>query len=798
MWGRTNMPVQTLPTQSQVNFSPPVAGINFTAIFLSIFFLAIFLVAGAVAYFILFTLYKNRKREERSLKSVLLEVAVSQGNDIKIDAMEQFFSSLNSIRKGGWKQRFDIQPVISFELVARQEDIRFYVWCPKKLEDLIEKQIHGAYPEAEVKVVEEYNIFNETGKVAYKSYQLKKANFYPLKTFKDLATDPLSSLTSALAKMGPGEAAAIQVVISPAEVPWQKEGKAFISATKKQESDPEKAKFSVGGKTLEAVENKVSKPGFATSIRVVVVAESEESAKAHLGNISSAFEQFNGELNGLGGRKITRKPMFMEDFLYRYQPMYNLRGNRISVLSSEELATIFHFPNKQVTTPHIFWVTAKTAPAPSEIPTAGLYLGVSSYRGVKRPVYIGNEDRLRHLYIIGKTGTGKSEFLKQMILQDINEGKGLCFMDPHGDAVEEILELIPPERAEDVIYFNPSDTTRPVGLNLLEAKTEDQKHFAATAVINMMYKLFDPYKTGIVGPRFEHAVRNAMLTAMSVDETSFVEVMRILTDARYVQEILPHVQDPIVRRYWTDQIAQTSDFHKSEVLDYITSKFGRFVTNKLIRNIIGQSKSSFDLREIMDTGKILLINLSKGTLGEENSNFLGLILVPRILMAAMSRADTAKENRRDFYLYVDEFQNFATPDFAVILSEARKYRLGLTVANQFIGQVEEEVKNAIFGNVGTIISFRVGVTDASYLSHEFTPVFNEDDLLSVERYHAYMRTIVNNEPVPPFSIDTTKDIQTEKEKANKRVAEIIKEMSRLRYGKDSRLVEAEITRRAKL
>jgi hypothetical protein len=385
-----------------------------------------------------------------------------------------------------------------------------------------------------------------------------------------------------------------------------------------------------------------------------------------------------------------------------------------------------------------------------------------------------------------------------MILQDINEGKGICFMDPHGDAVEQILELIPPDRAEDVIYFDPSDTERPMGLNLLEAKTEDQKHFAATAVINLMYKLFDPYKTGIVGPRFEHAVRNAMLTAMSVEETSFVEVHRILTDEKYVQEILPKVTDPIVRRYWTDQIAQTSDFHKSEVLDYITSKFGRFVTNKLIRNIIGQPKSSFDLREVMDTGKILLINLSKGRLGEENSNFLGLILVPRILIAAMSRADVPIEQRRDFFLYVDEFQNFATPDFAVILSEARKYRLGLTVANQFIGQVEEEVKAAIFGNVGTIVSFRIGVTDANYLTHEFQPVFSEEDLLNVEKYHAFVKTIVNNEPVPPFSIDTTKDLSIEKEKANKEIAEVIKGMSRLRYGKDARLVDAEITRRAKL
>jgi len=313
-----------------------------------------------------------------------------------------------------------------------------------------------------------------------------------------------------------------------------------------------------------------------------------------------------------------------------------------------------------------------------------------------------------------------------------------------------------------------------------------------------MYKLFDPYKTGIVGPRFEHAVRNAMLTVMSEEGTTFVEVMRALTDSRYVQELLPKVEDPIVRRYWTDQIAQTSDFHKSEVLDYITSKFGRFVTNKMIRNIIGQSKSSFSFREVMDQGKLLFINLSKGELGEENSSFLGLILVPRILMAAMSRTDIPEEQRRDFYLYVDEFQNFATPDFAQILSEARKYRLALCVANQFIGQIDDEVRNAIFGNVGTLITYRVGVSDAQYLAHEFAPVFSEDDLLNIERYHVYIKTIVRNEPVPPFSMSIEKDMQEWRSQKNPKVAEIIKEMSRLKYGRDIRLVEEEITKRARL
>ena len=409
-----------------------------------------------------------------------------------------------------------------------------------------------------------------------------------------------------------------------------------------------------------------------------------------------------------------------------------------------------------------------------------------------------DDDRRRHTYIIGKTGVGKSELLKQMALQDINEGKGIAFVDPHGDAIEDILRLIPPQRAEDVILFDPSDTQRPMGLNMLEAQTEEEKHYIVSSIVGLMYKLYDPNKTGIIGPRFEHAIRNAMLTVMSEKGSTFIEVVRALTDANFVQELLPKVQDPIIRRYWTDQIAQTNDFHKSETLDYIVSKFGRFVTNKMMRNIIGQSESSFDFRKVMDEGKILLVNLAKGKIGEENSSFLGLVLVPKILVAAMSRQNMPQEQRRDFYLYVDEFQNFATPDFAQILSEARKYKLNLIVANQFIGQMDEEVKNAIFGNVGTIMAFRVGVTDANYLQHEFQPVFTEADLINVDVHNAFVKTIVGNEPVAPFSIDTTKDMAQEKAKENPRVAELIKELSRLKYGKEVTSLEVEIAQRARL
>jgi len=759
------------------------------------------LAAAALTAYILIIYLRWKNREDRSLDMALLHVALPRDNEVKIDAAEQFFASLSTISSGGegFFKQLETPDHLTFEIVATSGDIRFYVSTPRELKDLVEKQIHGAYPGAEVKEVSEYNIFSKQGTVEFASLKLAKEDHKPIKIYKDLPTDPLSSLTAGLAKMGPGEGAMVQFMVYPAKDSWAEAGRSYISSTKKKESNPEEAKYNVEAKTLEAIENKVSKPGFETEIRIVVSAQSKPVAKMHLDNIKSSFSQFNSPHNKFTSNKIRFKGMFMLDVIYRYLPMLNIkRFKRSAVLSSEELATIFHFPNKTIETPHIKWLNAKRAPAPANMARTGMYIGKSVYRGMERPVFLDDEDRARHIYIIGKTGVGKSEQLKSMAIQDIRAGKGICVMDPHGDLIEDLLPLIPPERAEDVIHFDPSDTDRPMGMNLLEAKTEEQKHFIANSIIGLMYKLYDPMKTGIIGPRFEHAVRNAMLTVMSDQGATFVEIVRVLTDANYVQKLLPKVQDPVVRRYWTDQIAQTSDFHKSEVLDYIVSKFGRFVTNKTMRNIIGQSKSAFDFRNVMDEGKILLINLSKGALGEENSQFLGLVIVPKILVAAMSRVDMPRQQRKDFYLYVDEFQNFATPDFAQILSEARKFKLSLCVANQFIGQVEEEVKNAVFGNVGTLMSFRVGVTDANYLQHEFQPTFNESDLINIERFHSYMKTIVNNEPVPPFSVDLTRDLAAEQRASNSKIAEAIKKLSRLKYGRAREVVEAEINQRAQL
>ncbi|MFA5796392.1 MAG: DUF87 domain-containing protein, partial [Candidatus Shapirobacteria bacterium] len=672
--------------------------------------------------------YRWRDREKRSLQMVTLLIGIPQENEVKIEAMESILGSLSSIYKSAkfkFLQTFLAQPNLSLELVGTSEDIKFYVCTPKKYQELVEKQIYSVYAGANVSEVDEPNIYCENGKVEYAWLGLKKREYYPLKTYREIPTDLLSSMTSTLSKLSPGEAMAIQVVISPSDGKWAKNGKSFISGTKKSESNPEKASYKVDARQLEAVEMKCSKAGFEADIRIISVAGSEEIAKTNIANIKACFSALESPWNKLSSRKIRFKGMFMEDFIYKYPTIFWSKHK--TILSTDELATIFHFPNKTVETPNIYWLKAKKAPQPVDSPQEGMYIGDNVYRGMTKKFCMQPVDRQRHFYIVGQTGVGKSWLLADMALQDIKAGRGVCFIDPH-DTYESILERIPPERVEDVIYFDPSQTNRPMGFNVMECDREDQKDFVTSSIINLMYKLYDPYKTGIVGPRFEHAIRNIMLTVMSEPGATFIEIVRCLTDPSYVQMMLPKVKDPMVRRYWTDQIAQTNDFHKSEVLDYIVSKFGRFITNTMMRNIIGQSVSSFNFRQAMDEGKILIINLAKGTIGEENSAFLGLVLIPKILIAAMSRQDIPEEKRRDFYLYVDEFQNFATQDFAVILSEARKYHLNLCVANQFVSQMDDEVKNAVFGNVGTIASFRVGIADAGFLIRQFQPEFSEHDL----------------------------------------------------------------------
>ncbi len=740
--------------------------------------------------------YRWRDREEASLKLVTLLIAVPQDNEVKIDAMEQIINAISSMYKSAkfkFLQTLHSQAVASLEIVGTNEDIRFYVSIPANYQDLIEKQIYSVYAGADIQVVDEPNIFCENGSVEYAWLSLKKISHYPLKTYKEIPTDPLASITSALSKLNKDEAVAIQFVISPTDGTWSKAGRSFISATKKSESNPEKASYKVDARQLEAIETKCGKPGFETAIRIVSVAGSQEIAKMNLSNIKASFGHLESPWNKLSSKKIRFKNLFMDDFIYKYQVIFWQKHK--TILSSDEIVSIFHLPNKSIETPNIYWLKSKKAPAPINSPQEGMYIGDNLYRGVSKKFCMSPVDRQRHFYIVGQTGVGKSWLLADMALQDIKAGHGVCFIDPH-DTFESILERIPPERVDDVIYFDPSMVERPMGFNVMECEREDQKDFVTSSIINLMYKLYDPYKTGIVGPRFEHAIRNIMLTVMTEKGATFIEIVRCLTDPSYVQELLPKLNDPMVKRYWTDQIAQTNDFHKSEVLDYIVSKFGRFITNTMMRNIIGQSTSSFNFRQAMDDGKILIINLAKGTIGEENSAFLGLVLIPKILIAAMSRQDVPEAMRKDFYLYVDEFQNFATQDFAVILSEARKYHLNLTVANQFISQMDDEVKNAVFGNVGTISSFRLGISDAGFLQKQFSPTFSEHDLLNLGTGEIYMKTMINGVPETPFSLKVA--AKEKKMPGNPKMAEMIKKLSALKYGRPRAIVEAEIARRARL
>ncbi len=737
---------------------------------------------------------------KKSLSTVLLEVKVPRNNEIEIQAADQLFATLSGIQGSlsRLQKRFGARNFVSFEIVAFPQLIRFYVCVPKKLASMVEKQINGVYPDAEVLKTAEYNIFPRKGRVAFTSLKLSEENYKGLRTYEELSSDPLGSITAAMAKVDKGEALALQIIVSPAGSGWRNKGKKFVNKVRENNADPEKKKINVDDDVLVNIEKKCEKTGFYTDIRIVSVAKTDSDAISNMKSLLGVFDQFSKE----GGNRLRKhgggsKRKFIEDFIYRV-PRSKM------ILNTAELATIFHFPNQNIKTPSINWLLSKRALASNKVPDKpsprSVWLGVSKYRDIVKPVYLKLEDRRRHFYYVGKTGTGKTFFLQEMILQDIISGEGLAFLDPHGDAVEWLLERIPPNRVEDVIYFNPADIERPMGLNIIEYHNENDKHLVTNAFINLLYKMFDPNKQGIVGPRLEQAVRNSMLTAMAVPGSTLIEVMRIITDDKFMKTFLPKLNDDMVKRYWTDQMAKTSDFHKSEVLGYIVSKFDRFVTNKLMRNILGQSHSGFNLREVMDSGKILLVNLSKGLIGEENAQFLGLLLIPKILFAAMSRADMEESKRRDFFLYVDEFQNFATEDFAQILSEARKYRLNLIVANQYIAQIDEKIRDAVFGNVGTMASFKVGVDDAAYLQNWFAPIFNQDDLINLENRNLYIKMLVDGEYPSPFSLTPdmnyapfdnwkTKDLK---------IADLVKELSRLRYGRDQKLVEAEINKRAAL
>lgn len=737
----------------------------------------------------------------------------------KIAITETLFSALGGLKpdKGFWAWFVGRTDSFAFEIVAHEKLVTFYVTVPRRYQEFVEQQIHAQWSDAFVEPIEDYNMFTPTGTVVAGYLRLKRESVIPIKTYKEMDGDPLNAITNALAKVGESDGVAIQFVVRPANSIWRalglkivrnmQQGMSFQDAKKGSKShgwfatkeDIEKSKekqrerrlSAAETKMLEGIENKLSKAGLETTIRVVASAANTEEAQMYLTNVLQAFGQYNVYEYGNSFEKNipSSRKAILEGFIFRtFSQSHHL------ILNTEELASLWHLPLPTSETPNIRWMSARTAPAPVNVPQSGLHLGYNVYRGKKTEIYMNEADRRRHTYIIGKTGSGKTEFIKNMALQDIRNGKGVAVIDPHGDLADDLMGLIPKERLDDVVYFNPSDLERPMGLNMLEAPDENMRDFAVQEMISIFYMLFPPE---MIGPMFEHNMRNYMLTLMAdvKNPGTIVEIPRMISDDAFQKAWVAKVKDPLVRSFWEDEMAKTSDYHKSEMMGYLVSKVGRFVENEMMRNIIGQSKSAFNFRDIMDNQKILLVNLSKGKTGEVNASLLGLILVAKLQMAAFTRADIPEDQRKDFYLYIDEFQNFVTPSIATILSEARKYRLNLVLAHQYMGQLvrdgKSEIRDAVLGNVGTIMVARVGPEDIETLGKVFEPTFSGQDLMNTDMYTWNVKMIIDNAQAKPFTMKAYPPA-----KGSRKVGDALKEISRLQFGQDKEIVSRDILERA--
>ena len=759
----------------------------------------------------------------------------------KIGIMETIYSNVS-----GLSAKRDLRSLflgrndhLSFEMVIKNGTISFYIAAPKYLKQYIVQQIQAQYSDAHIEEVEDYNIFSPQGFIDGVYLKFTKSSLFPIKTYKNLQADPLNAVINTLSKMEDDDGAAIQFTIRPTKGDWRswgtktaaevRRGKSLNEAVRakgnlKSEitggwgSDlkdsilgghPKKDEQSVRSsesyrpsqmeeESAKSIEEKVSKAGLEANIRIVVSADKKEQVKMYLNNIINSFGQYNIYQYGNSfqtARAFTQKKL-VNDFIYR-----NFNEKKKIIVNSEEMASLFHFPISGATQmPNINWLSSKEAAAPLNMPKEGIILGKNIYRDTETEARISPNDRSRHIYVIGKSGTGKSVLLANMARNDILNGDGVAVVDPHGDLIEDIMSAIPKERAEDVIYFNPADIDRPMGLNLLEydKKYPEQKTFVINEMINIFDKLYNLKNTG--GPMFEQYMRNSMLLIMDDPESgsTLMEISKVLVDPDFRKYKLSKTTNPVVRDFWQKEAEKAGgDAALANMVPYITSKLNAFVANDMMRPIIGQQNSAFNFRKIMDEKKILLVNLSKGRIGDFNSYLLGMVIVGKILMAALSRTDIQKDKRKDFYLYLDEFQNFITESISVILSEARKYRLNLTIAHQYIGQLvrdqDASIRNAVFGNIGTMISFKVGAEDAEFLVKEFAPVFDAYDLVNIDKYNAYIKLIIDNQPTRAFNIKTSP-----LKEYDYNHSEEIKKLSRLKYGRDKSIIETEILKRMQL
>lgn len=747
-----------------------------------------------------------------------------------IGAMETVFATVGALKaqKGFKAWLYGRDDVFSFEIVSHRSKISFYVTVPEKHATFVEQQILAQYPNAQVEEVPDYNIFTPTGVILGSYLAFRRENFFPIKTYRKLESDSMNGLTNSLSKIEDADGAAIQYVVRSAPKWWRSEGlriarglqggkkmkdlqsKSLLSSigselgkaassSKKDDKPKEPQGLSAFEQEMaKGLEEKASKAGLDVNVRIVVSARTPEIAQRYLNDILGSYGQFNiyEYGNGFKHQMPSRQQRVVRDFIYR-----SFDENFRMVMNSEEMATVFHLPLPSTETPKINWLLSRKALPPSNLPDTGILLGAADYRGHRYDVRVKHEDRRRHMYIIGKSGSGKTEMMKAMVQQDIEEGRGVCVIDPHGDFADDALEFVPKERAEDVIFFDPADFERPMGLNMLEfdpAKPE-QKTFVINEMLKIFDKLYDLKSTG--GPMFELYMRNAILLLMEDPESgsTLMEIPKVLADEDYRNYKLSKCKSQDVKDFWTKEALKAGgEASLANMVPYITSKLTPFIYNDYMRPIIGQQKSAFNVRDVMDGKKILLLKLSKGKIGDLNAYLIGMVLVGKILMAALARADMEAKDRQDFYLYIDEFQNFLTDSISAILSEARKYGLDLIIAHQFIGQLENKgdnaIRDAIFGNVGSMFVNRVGVEDAEFLAKEFAPTFSEYDLVNVEAFTFNAKILIDNQASKPFNFQPGRARRPK----TKELASMIKELSRYKFGRKRALVEAEIAQRREM
>lgn len=737
----------------------------------------------------------------------------------QISQAEVLYNLIAGTFKKGWKSKFYGQRHMGFEVIATDGLIKFFASIPVALLPVIRQSVLTAYPTANLEEVEDHNIFNPTGKLSATiggEIELKQPYSYPIATFTNLKRDSIQALINGMMSLEEGDGAAVQILLRPAFAGWTKASESLADDKRDKKSkggfpismkDLAKAPFkapeqkSEGGgdkplsnleqSVVDAIEEKTKHPGFEVMIRLVASSNTAARSQIILHNLSAAFALFDAPgLNGFNFKPAKDMESFVTAFIFRFFPPEAMK----TVLNSVEMATLFHLPDAQFThSTQVQRQYSKQVEAPSRLPSQGLLVGFNQFRGVTKEVRLTDEDRRRHIYVVGQTGTGKSTLLKQLVVQDMMAGRGLAFIDPHGDAAEELLALVPKSRTEDVIYFSPGETDYPLGLNLFEYRREDEKDFLIQEAINMLYKLYDPQHQGIIGPIYEHWFRNAALVVMADPAGgTFIDIPRLFIDRQFLREKLTHVKDPTVLDFWNKEMPTGQASGKQgEIIQWFVSKFGAFASNEIMRNTVGQVKSAFDLRQVMDEGKILIVNISKGRLGELNSMLLGMIFVMKSQAGAMSRANIPEAQRRDFTLYVDEFQNFSTDSFATILSEARKYRLSLIVANQYIAQLDEKVRDAVFGNAGTNVSFRSSPEDADFLTKQFAPALEARDLVNMPNLQAAVRLMVDGVPSQPFTLRLGPFLDA----TNLKLVNALKQLSSAKYAKPRSVVEAEIFKR---